>query len=218
MDALKESNPDVHVLDIEMDTSKETSVIDAVDQTIKHFGRVDIAVNNAGVGGPQKSTPEVELSEWENLMSINVTGVWLCQRAQIKQMLKQEPLASDGRHGRGVIVNVASMLGLVASSPAAIATAYTTSKHAVMGLTKTDAAQYAPEGIRINAMCPGYVETPLLKSARDSGFMAEELKKVPMQRLASMEEIADSIVYLASPLSSFVVGHGLAVDGGYTCL
>ena len=162
---LKQNHADVDILNIEADTAKEASVNDAVQQTVDRFSRLDIAVNNAGIGGPAKPTHEVELSEWEKLMSVNLNGVWLCQRAQIRQMLKQEPLDPAPRGNRGVIVNVASMLGLVASSPGTPATAYTASKHGVMGLTKTDAVMYAPQGIRINAMCPGYVGTPLLKAA-----------------------------------------------------
>lgn len=108
------------------------------------------------------------------------------------------------------------MLGLVAASPSTPATAYTAGKHAVMGLTKTDAVNYAPHGIRINAICPGYVETPLLKAATAAGVMDGEIRKVPMARMAQMEEIADAIVFLASPLSSYVCAAPLVVDGGYT--
>ena len=147
-----------------MDTADEDSVNSAVDQTIKAFSRLDIAVNNAGIGG-EAPTDQLEFTKWRKVLSINLDGVWLCQRAQIRQMLKQDPLDPPPRGNRGVIVNVASMLGLVASSPGTPAVAYTSSKHGVMGLTKTDATMYAPKGIRINAMCPGYVATPLLKAA-----------------------------------------------------
>lgn len=105
------------------------------------------------------------------------------------------------------------MLGITASAPATPATAYTASKHGVMGLTKTDAIFYAPQQIRINAMCPGYIATPLLESATMSGIMQGELDKVPMGRFGEMEEIADGIAFLASPMSSFMCGQGLVVDG-----
>jgi NAD(P)-dependent dehydrogenase (short-subunit alcohol dehydrogenase family) len=105
------------------------------------------------------------------------------------------------------------MLGIVATSPKTPAPGYSGSKHGVMGITKTDAVMYAPQKVRINAMCPGYVETPLLLAATASGAMDHELTKVPMGRLARMEEIADSIVFLSSPMSSFMTGHGLLVDG-----
>lgn len=147
-----------------MDVSKEESINSAVDQTVQRFSRLDIAVNNAGigVGGP---TDQLSLEDWRKVMSVNLDGLWLCQRAQIRQMLRQEPLDPPPRGNRGVIVNVASMLGLVASSPETPAVAYTSSKHGVVGLTRTDATMYASRGIRVNAICPGYVATPLLKEA-----------------------------------------------------
>lgn len=212
----KNHGDDIQLLSLEMDTSKEDSVHSAINDTVKAFFRLDIAVNNAGIGGIPKPTAENELEDWQRVMSVNLNGVWLCQRAQIRQMLKQDPLLPPPRGNRGVIVNVASMLGLVASSPGTPACAYTASKHGVVGLTKTDAVMYASQGIRINAMCPGYIATPLLKSASAEGVMAGELAKVPQGRLGEIEEIADSIVYLASPMSSFMTGATLAVDGGYT--
>jgi NAD(P)-dependent dehydrogenase (short-subunit alcohol dehydrogenase family) len=112
-----------------MDTSKEDSVNSAVDQTVKKFGRLDIALNNAGIGGAQKQTPDQDIDDWKRVFDINVHGVWMCQRAQIRQMLKQDPLIPPPRGNRGVIVNTASMLGLVASSPISAACPYTASKH-----------------------------------------------------------------------------------------
>jgi NAD(P)-dependent dehydrogenase (short-subunit alcohol dehydrogenase family) len=117
------------------------------------------------------------------------------------------------RVGRGSIINVASMLGLIAVTPSIPSPAYVASKHAVLGLTKTDAVYYAEHGIRINAICPGYVATPLLLQHGDTPAMDAEVQKVPMKRLASMDEIGDAIVFLAGPMSSFVVGTGLVVDG-----
>ena len=128
-DELKNQHKDVDVLNIEMNTAKEDEVQSAVDQTVKRFGRLDIAINNAGIGGNGAQTEEQTLSEWQRVMDVNVNGVWLCQRAQIRQMLKQEPLDPPPRGSRGVIVNTASMLGLVASSPVTRACVYTTSKH-----------------------------------------------------------------------------------------
>lgn len=112
-----------------MDTSKEDSVSSGIDETVRKFGRLDIAINNAGIGGAQKQTADQDLSEWQRVLDVNVNGVWLCQRAEIRQMLKQEPLDPPPRGNRGVIVNIASMLGLIASSPVTQACAYTTSKH-----------------------------------------------------------------------------------------
>ncbi|CAK4031913.1 Hypothetical predicted protein [Lecanosticta acicola] len=213
---LKAAHKDVSVLELNVDTSKEDSVHSAIDSTVKSFSRIDVAVNNAGVGGSGRHTHEMELTDWQRVMSINLNGVWLCQRAQIRQMLKQEPLIPPPRGNRGVIVNVASMLGLKGSSPEVPACEYTASKHGVVGLTRTDAAAYAKEGIRINAICPGYVATPLLKNSSSLAAMQAEIAKVPQQRLGDMEEIADSIVYMASPMASFMTGSAMTVDGGYT--
>ncbi|KAF7187784.1 Levodione reductase [Pseudocercospora fuligena] len=215
-DRLKTNHQDVEVLNVEMDTSREDSVKSAINQTVKAFDRIDIAINNAGIGGTPKPSHENTLEDFQKVVSINLNGVWLCQRSQILQMLKQEPLSPAPRGSRGVIVNVASMLGLVASSPGTPACAYTATKHGVMGLTKTDAVTYAKDGIRINAICPGYIATPLLKSATAAGVMNEEVAKVPMGRLGEMEEIADAIAFLSSEMSSFMCGSGLVVDGGYT--
>ncbi|KXT07909.1 hypothetical protein AC579_4521 [Pseudocercospora musae] len=213
---LKRNHQHVEVLNVEMDTSREDSVKSAVNQTVNAFDRIDIAINNAGIGGTPKPSPENTLDDFQKVVSINLNGVWLCQRSQILQMLKQEPLAPAPRGSRGVIVNVASMLALVASSPGTPACAYTATKHAVMGLTKTDAVMYAKNGIRINAICPGYVATPLLKSATATRVMNDEVAKVPMGRLGEMEEIADTITFLSSEMSSFMCGSALVVDGGYT--
>lgn len=120
------------------------------------------------------------------------------------------------RLGRGNIINVASMYGLIAPPSNIPATQYTAAKHAVIGLTKGDSVGYAPYGIRINSMCPGYIETPLLGETPASGVMEGEIKKTPMGRLGSPEEIADCIVFLASPMASFVTGASLVSDGGHT--
>jgi len=129
-------------------------------------------------------------------------------------MLKQDPI--DERQGRGSIVNVASMLGIVGAAIKAPAVAYSASKHAVMGLTKTDAFLNASLGVRINALCPGYVATPLLVATAAKDTMQSELAKVPIGRYGYMEEIADAAVFLSSPMASFMIGAGLIVDGGYT--
>lgn len=161
---IEKMNKDVEILKIQIDTSSEDTVKAAISKVVEHFGRLDIAVNNAGVGGAHHKSQDIPLDEWQKVMSINLNGVFLSQKAEIQQMLKQDPLDPLPRGNRGVIVNVASMYGVTGASPSTMATAYTASKHGVMGLTKADALAYAPEGIRINAICPGYVATPLLKS------------------------------------------------------
>lgn len=219
---LKKDYPDVQIKAIEMDVTSESAVDHSIAQTAKEFGRIDYAVNNAGIGGKMVTTEDADLEDFERVLSVNTKAVWLCQRAQIRQMLKQEKLSDSPRAYRGTIVNMASMYGIVAPSSTVPATAYATSKHAVMGMTKADASIYASKGIRINAICPGYVATPLIGStnsdALDAGneILAKELSKVPLQRLAMAAEIGDAIAFLSSEASSFVVGSGLIIDGGFT--
>ncbi|KAK4941426.1 hypothetical protein LTR10_018695 [Elasticomyces elasticus] len=132
-------------------------------------------------------------------------------------MLKQQPLESNSvRYNRGTIVNMASMYGLIATPLNIPAVAYTATKHGVIGLTKADAIAYAREGIRINAMCPGYIATPLLKEATASEAMQREIERTPAGRIGEMEEIADTITFMVSPMSSFMYGAGLVADGGFT--
>lgn len=160
---MKEKHPDIELLLIEMDASSENAVNSAIAQTIAAFGRIDIAFNNAGVGGARKHTHDTELSEWQRVMDVNLNGVWLCHRAEIRQMLNQEPLVAGPRGTRGVIVNMASVLGLVAAPNETPACPYAAAKHGVVGLTKTDGIVYASKKIRINAICPGFVATPLVR-------------------------------------------------------
>ncbi|KAL5429601.1 hypothetical protein PMIN06_012697 [Paraphaeosphaeria minitans] len=214
---LKRDYPHISIKEFEMDVADESAVNDSVDKTVKEFGRIDYALNNAGIGGALKTTDQIEKSEFERIMSINTTGVWLCQRAQIRQMLKQDKWSDSYRSYRGSIVNTASMYGKVGPTLNVPATAYSTSKHAVVGLTKADAIAMAPRGIKINAICPGYVLTPLVESTMDKGsVMDDERVKVPVQRFASMEEIGDVIAFLHSDASSYVVGSALVADGGFT--
>lgn len=130
---LQKSHHDLEVLPLEIDVSNETSVQSAFRKTIDRFNRLDVTVNNAGIGGPSTPTHETELSKWDRVIDVNLKGVWLCQREAIRYMLKQQALETGPRGSRGVIVNVASMLGTVASSPNTPACAYTSAKHAVMG-------------------------------------------------------------------------------------
>lgn len=214
---LKETYPDIRILEISMDVTDETAVNDSIEQTVKEFGRIDYALNNAGIGGALKTTDQIEKDDFERVMNVNTTGVWLCQRAQIRQMLKQEKWSDSYRAYRGSIVNTASMYGVVGPTLNVPATAYSTSKHAVIGLTKADAITMGPRGIKINAVCPGYVLTPLVQSTMSEGsVMDDERIKVPVQRFASMEEIGDVIAFLHSDASSYVVGSALVADGGFT--
>ncbi|KAF1978733.1 oxidoreductase ucpA [Bimuria novae-zelandiae CBS 107.79] len=212
---LKKTYPDVKIKEIEMDVGNEAAVNDSVEQTVKEFGRLDYALNNAGIGGALDTTDKIEKEDFERVMNVNMMGVWLCQRAQIRQMLKQAKWSDSYRAYRGSIVNTASMYGKV--GPTLPATAYCTSKHAVVGLSKADAIQMGPRGIKINALCPGYVLTPLVQSTMNKGsVMDDERAKVPIQRFASMEEIGDIVAFLHSDASSYIVGSSLVADGGFT--
>lgn len=214
---LKKISPDVSIKEFELDVTNERAVDDSIEKTVKEFGRLDYAVNNAGIGGSIKTSDQIPTEDFENVIAVNTTAVWKCQRAQIRQMLKQEKPTNSYRSFRGSIVNVASMYGLVAPPLNVPATAYATSKHAVIGLTKSDALAFAHRGIRINAICPGYVMTPLVKEHMGKGDVMEaERLKVPLQRYAEMEEIGDCIAFLHSDAASYMVGTTLVADGGYT--
>ncbi|RDW65642.1 SDR family NAD(P)-dependent oxidoreductase [Aspergillus mulundensis] len=205
--------PGTEVLPLALDVANEESVSDAVTQTVRQFGRIDYAVNNAGIAGPGALSAEHNVDDWKRTIDVNLHGVWLSSRAQIGVMLGQERREDSPRHNRGIIINVASMYGLLAPSLNTPAVAYAASKHGVLGLTRADAVAYAPKGIRINAICPGYVQTPLVQSSMHTGVIQREVDKIPAGRLASMEEIADHITFLASPLSSYMVGAAMVADG-----
>jgi NAD(P)-dependent dehydrogenase (short-subunit alcohol dehydrogenase family) len=214
---LKKISPDISVKGFELDVTNEEAINDSVDEVVKNFGRIDYAVNNAGVGGMLKTSDQIPKEDFNRVLSINTTAVWLCQRAQIRQMLKQEKQADSYRSYRGSIVNVASMYGLVAPSADIPATAYATSKHAVIGLTRADALAFAHKGIKINAISPGYVLTPLVQETMSKGHIMEtERKKVPLHRYSEMEEIADCIAFMHSDAASYMIGAVLVADGGFT--
>ncbi|MGG5577164.1 SDR family NAD(P)-dependent oxidoreductase [Myroides sp. C15-4] len=173
-----------------------------VKQTIKHFGKLDIAVNNAGIGGASAPTGEYAIEEWQKVISINLDGVFYGMRYQIPAMLN---------HGGGSIINIASILGQVgfAGSPA-----YVAAKHGVVGLTKTAAWDYGTKGIRINAVGPGFIETPLL-SSMDPQVKHFLESQHAMQRLGTSEEVAELILWLASDKASFATGGYYPIEGGY---
>ncbi|KAJ4364080.1 hypothetical protein N0V83_009535 [Neocucurbitaria cava] len=213
---LKKISPDVSIKEFALDVTNEEAINDSIDKTVKEFGRLDYAVNNAGIGGMLKTSDQIPTDDFTKVMAINTTAVWTCQRAQIRQMLKQEKLTDSYRSSRGSIVNVASMYGLVAPPLNVPATAYATSKHAVIGLTRSDALQFAHKGIRINAISPGYVLTPLVKETMAGEQMEAERVKVPIHRYSEIEEIGDCIAFLHSDAASYMVGATLVADGGYT--
>lgn len=174
-----------------------------VDETIKEFGKLHIAVNNAGIGGPLSLTADYPIDGWNKVINLNLNGVFYGMKYQIPAMLKS---------GGGSVVNIASILGAVgtAQSPA-----YVAAKHGVVGLTKTAAIEYAKQGIRVNSVGPGYINTPLVRNALDEDTL-EMLKGMhPVGRLGESGEVAEIILWLASDKASFVTGSYHAVDGGY---
>ena len=170
------------------------------------FGRLDAAFNNAGVMQRRVDTADITDDEWDRVMAINLRGVWSCMKYELRQML---------RNGGGAIVNCSSLGGVVGNPGLA---AYHAAKHGVIGLTKTAALEYATRGIRINAVCPGAIDTPMAQTLTggDPKVLAELVKDEPIGRLGEPEEIAAAVLWLCSPGASYVVGHALLVDGGYT--
>ncbi len=190
---------------VKADTSKAEEVEALIKSTVEIYGRLDVACNNAGIGGDQKLTGEYDLDSWRKVLSINLDGVFYGCKYQLEQMEK---------NGGGVIVNIASIHGTVA---APLSSAYTAAKHAVVGLTKNIGAEYGQKNIRCNSVGPAYIETPLLESI--SGDMKEALiAKHPMGRLGTAQEVAELVLFLSSDKASFMTGGYYLVDGGYTAV
>jgi NAD(P)-dependent dehydrogenase (short-subunit alcohol dehydrogenase family) len=192
---------------VHADVSKPEDTQAMVDQAVEAFGSLDCAFNNAGIGGGRDRllTADYLEEDWDRVISINLKGVWLCMKAEIPQMLKQ---------GGGAIVNTASIAGLVGLTGTI---AYVAAKHGVTGLTKAAAMEYAKSGIRVNAVCPGYIHTPLVQRTFDAneGYEERVAARHPIGRLGEPEEIAQAVVWLSSDAASFVTGHNMPVDGGY---
>jgi len=187
---------------VKADSSKPEDNQNLVNQAVQQFGALDIAVNNAGIGGPLGPTGEYPIDGWDNVIAINLSGVFYGMRYQIPAMLERG----------GTIINVASILGQVGAkgSPA-----YVAAKHGVVGLTKTAALEYADRNIRINAIGPGYIRTPLIENSLDDAALQALVGLHPIGRLGESEEVAELLLWLASSKASFVTGAYYAVDGGY---
>jgi NAD(P)-dependent dehydrogenase (short-subunit alcohol dehydrogenase family) len=195
---------------VQVDVTSASAVEAMIAKTVETYGRLDCAHNNAGIsgagiGGEHRAlTAEYPDERWHQVMAINLTGVWLCMKYEIAQMLTQ---------GGGTIVNTASGAGLVGLPGNC---AYVASKHGVVGLTKTAALEYAQQGIRVNCVCPGYIQTPMTaQGMNDSEQMARIIAREPIGRVGQPEEVAEAVVWLCSDAASFVTGHAMSVDGGY---
>jgi NAD(P)-dependent dehydrogenase (short-subunit alcohol dehydrogenase family) len=189
---------------VKTDVSQASEVEALVARAVAEHGRLDCAFNNAGIDGSIGPTADCSEDNWEKVLAVNLTGVWLCMKYEIRQMLSQ---------GGGAIVNTASIAGLVGYPGLP---AYVASKHGVVGLTRAAALEYAKQNLRINAVCPGAIRTPMLDHAIRAGIIAEEQMTAlhPIGRLGTPEEIGEAAAWLCSERASFIVGHALAVDGG----
>lgn len=216
---IEETGNATKVLVKTMDVSNEDQVNSVIESVAIEFGRLDYVANAAGIAMKHKGGAAfAETTDWNRILNVNLTGNFFVLRAAARIMLKQEPIKSsiDGRPlQRGSIVNFSSIQGVTGVT---LSTAYTTTKHGVLGLTRTASEDYAKEGLRINAVCPGYTETPLTTS--DPLILAAMQERVasavPMGRMGQPSEIADAVIYLAGGRSSFVTGSALMVDGGFT--
>jgi len=192
---------------LQADVTRAEQVANMVAQVVAHFGRLDIAFNNAGIDIEHEPLAKATEEIFDQLMNVNVKGVWLCMKHEIEQMLKQG--------GGGAIVNTSSIGGLIGAARQPI---YGATKHAVLGLTKAAALEYGRKGIRVNAVCPGIIRTEMTERAiaRDPRREKYIDQAHPIGRLGEAEDIARSVVFLSSEDAAFVLGHALAVDGGFT--
>jgi NAD(P)-dependent dehydrogenase (short-subunit alcohol dehydrogenase family) len=189
------------------DVAVSGDVVALLRNTVEAFGGLDCAHNNAGIEGPRAALHDYTEEAWDRVLAVNLRGMWLCMQHEIRQMLLQ---------GGGSIVNTASVAGLIGSASGICA--YNVSKHGVVGLTRTVALEYARRGIRVNAVCPGFVTTPMLDRllGGDDALTARFAAAQPLGRFAMPEEIAAAVVWLSSDAASYVTGLAMPVDGGYT--
>ncbi|MFE9834456.1 SDR family oxidoreductase [Streptomyces sp. NPDC005551] len=195
------------VLTLACDVTSEEDVQAAVDRTVERFGSLDAAFNNAGVEQPVQPAADTAKADWDRILGVSLTGVFLCTRAQLRQMLRQD--------GGGAIVNVSSGAGVKGFQGQA---AYAAAKHGVIGFTRSAALDHAAQGIRVNAVCPGIIDTEMIRRFGDArpggreGLIADE----PVGRLGKPEEIASAVLWLCSDDAAFATGTALVVDGGQT--
>jgi NAD(P)-dependent dehydrogenase (short-subunit alcohol dehydrogenase family) len=200
---IKDAGGEASCLAADVSVTKQVETM--VNKTVETYGRLDCAFNNAGIEGKMADTVSYPEDAYDRVIAINLKGVWLCMKYEIAQMLKQ---------GGGAIVNTASAAGLVAVEGLS---AYNASKHGVVGLTKTAALAFAQKNIRVNCVCPGLINTPMVARMIDSGGMNEQdfVAAEPVARMGKPEEIGEGVVWLLSDGASFVTGHSMSIDGGW---
>lgn len=188
------------------DVADEAQVKAIIDKIVAKFGRLDFAFNNAGIQSPAQELADVSNETYDRILNVNLKGVWNFMKYELQQMRKQ---------GSGAIVNNSSLGGLVGVPGRA---AYHASKHGILGLTKSAALEYAEQGIRINAVCPGIIVTPMVEDmlANEAEAMDILIQQLPIKRLGKAEEVADVVLWLCSNASTYVIGQAISVDGGYT--
>ena len=204
MEEIKGVNP--KAIFIECDVSAFAEVHAAIERVVSTFGTLDVALNNAGIAGEPSKIGDMTELQWHKVINVNLTGVFNCMKHELALMARQKT---------GIIVNMSSILGKVGF---ATLSHYVAAKHGVIGLTQTAAMEYAVEGIRVNAICPGFIDTPLLPSVGITSHSAMQQGIIdlhPMKRLGKDTEIADAFIFLASDDSSFMTGTAMEVDGGY---
>jgi NAD(P)-dependent dehydrogenase (short-subunit alcohol dehydrogenase family) len=197
------ANAGGEVLTLACDVSKPGEVEAAVARTVERFGRLDIALNNAGVENKAAPVAEIELEEWDRILDINLRGTFVCMKHELAQMVRQ---------GGGVVVNMSSGAGIRGVAGGA---AYAASKHAIIGLTKSAALDYAKSNIRVNAVLPGNIETPMMDRFT-GGDIQKAMDLEPVGRLGKPEEIADAVLWMSAELGAFITGASISVDGGWS--
>lgn len=189
------------------DVSDDAQVKAMVDKTVEKFGKLDVAFNNAGIQNVLADAADQTIEDFDKVMGVNLRGVWCCMKYELQQMRKQ---------GNGAIVNCSSIGGILGGPKRGT---YHGAKHGVIGLTKSAALEYASQGIRINSICPGIIHTPMVDKMMAGGqqdILDAMIDTVPAKRLGHSKEIADAVLWLCSDMASFVIGHTLVVDGGYS--
>ncbi len=204
VDLIRESGGDATF--IPCDVSRASDVEALVGQAVAHYGRLDVAYNNAGVECEMAAIGDAGETDWDRVPSINLKGVWLCMKHEIPVMVDQ---------GQGAIVNCSSVVGLLAQRNMA---SYVASKHGVVGLTRAAALEYAGDALRVNAVCPAIVDTAMLHryTGGDAGLAEELTSQYPTSRITQADEVAEAVLWLCSDRASYVNGHALVIDGGFS--